>query len=208
MKYILKQLYALIFRNLPTMMNCLLCGLKYQHSWNIVGTPRIIKKPFLSSVLLGQRNGTIIIGRNFKCNNKTKSNSIGLIQPCVFNVATAGSTIKIGNNVGISGSTINATTTIEIGNNVLIGSGCLITDTDSHPIDWKVRIDERNENTRKAPIKICDNVFIGARSIILKGVTIGENSIIGAGSVVSKNVPANCIACGNPAKIIKTLNEQ
>lgn len=52
---------------------------------------------------------------------------------------------------------------------------------------------------------ICDNVFIGAKCIILKGVTIGENSVIGAGSVVTKNVPANQIWAGNPAKFIKNV---
>ena len=92
-----------------------------------------------------------------------------------------------------------------IGNNVLIGSGCLISDTDSHPIDWEDRFYDRNEKTRKAPIVIKDNAFIGARSIILKGVTIGEGAVIGAGSVVSKDVPHYSIVCGNPARVVKTL---
>ena len=154
---------------------------------------------------LKQNNGKIIIGDNFKCNNKVTSNSIGLIQPCVFNISSSGSRIIIGNNVGISGSTINATTTITIGDNVMIGSGCLITDTDSHPLHWKDRLEERNELTRRAPITIEDDAFIGARSIILKGVTIGKGAVIGAGSVVSKDVPPFAIVCGNPAKIVKTL---
>ena len=157
--------------------------------------------------MTGEKNGRLVIGKNFKCNNKIKSNSIGLIQPCVFNIATAGAEIVIGNNVGISGSTINATKSIKIGNNVLIGSGCLITDTDSHPIDWQDRINDNNEKTASSPIVIEENVFIGARSIILKGVTIGMNSVIGSGSVVAKSIPANCIAGGNPAKVIKYLNE-
>ena len=152
-------------------------------------------------------NGSLTIGNGFKCNNKVTSNSIGLIQPCVFNIATARAEIVIGNNVGISGSTINATKSIKIGNNVLIGSGCIITDTDSHPINWQDRVNNLNEKTESSPIVIEDNVFIGARSIILKGVTIGKNSVIGAGSVVTKSIPENCIAGGNPAKVIKYLNE-
>lgn len=152
------------------------------------------------------KNGTLAIGKNFKCNNKIKSNSIGLIQPCVFNIATAGAEILIGNNVGISGATINATKSIKIGDNVLIGSGCIITDTDSHPIGWEDRINNNNYKTISKPIVICDNVFIGARSFIMKGVTIGKNSVIGAGSVVTKSIPENCIAGGNPAKVIKYLN--
>jgi acetyltransferase-like isoleucine patch superfamily enzyme len=124
----------------------------------------------------------------------------------VFNIATAGGEIVIGDNVGISGATINATRSIRIGNNVLIGSGCLITDTDSHPINWHDRINNLNEKTANSPVVIEENVFIGARSIILKGVTIGRNSVIGAGSVVVKSIPENCIAGGNPAKVIKYLD--
>ena len=86
----------------------------------------------------------------------------------------------------------------------MIGSGCIITDTDSHPIRWQDRLDNPNSTVSK-PIVIEDNVFIGARSIILKGVTIGFGSVVGAGSVVSKDVPKNVIVCGNPAKIVKHL---
>lgn len=172
----------------------------------IVGRPRIILGNRLVKWFLKQSHGKIIIGDNFKCNNKVISNSIGLIQPCVFNISSSGSRIIIGNNVGISGSTINAATTITIGDNVMIGSGCLITDTDSHPLHWKDRLEERNEMIMRSPITIENDVFIGARSIILKGVTIGKGAVVGAGSVVSKDVPPFAIVCGNPAKIVKLIN--
>lgn len=84
--------------------------------------------------------GKIKIGKNFHCANTPQYNSIGTIQPCVFNYSKPNSIIEIGDNVGISGSTINATTKITIGDNVLIGSGCLITDTDSHPLHWEDRL--------------------------------------------------------------------
>lgn len=153
--------------------------------------------------LLRMPNGTIQIGSHFKCNNKVKSNSIGLIQPCVFNINTPGSRIVIGDNVGISGSTICAAKSVTIGDNVLIGSGCLITDTDAHPIDWRDRRENQNEQTLCAPIVIGNDVFIGARCIILKGVTIGDRAVIGAGSVVSKDVPEDCVVAGNPARVVK-----
>lgn len=200
----------MIYRNiniiLPTIYYSVISGLKINSTHIIVGRPRIIKKNRLVSWLLNQDNGKIIIGDNFKCNNKVISNSIGLIQPCVFNISSSSSRIIIGNNVGISGSTINATTTITIGDNVMIGSGCLITDTDSHPLHWKDRLEERNEMIMRSPITIENDVFIGARSIILKGVTIGKGAVVGAGSVVSKDVPPFAVVCGNPAKIIKFIN--
>lgn len=207
MKSFLKNTYNLLFVNLPTLYNSIRSRIPLDPTHRIVGKIRIIKKGWFIRLMTGEKNGRLVIGKNFKCNNKVTSNSIGLIQPCVFNIATTGAEIKIGENVGISGSTINATKCITIGNNVLIGSGCIITDTDSHPINWQDRVNNENNNTKSLPIVIEDNVFIGARSIILKGVTIGKNSVIGAGSVVTKSIPANCIAGGNPAKVIKYLNE-
>lgn len=207
MKSLLKKIYNIIFTNIPTLFYSILSGIPFDTTHNIRGKIRIIKKGLFICIITKQNNGKLSIGNKFKCSNKIKSNSIGLIQPCVFNIATEGSEIIIGNNVGISGSTINATKSIKIGNNVLVGSGCLITDTDSHPINWQERINDLNDKTMSAPIVIEDNVFIGARSIILKGVTIGMNSVIAAGSVVTKSVPSNCIAGGNPAKVIKYLNE-
>lgn len=189
----------------PTIYAQLACGLEVNLTHRIVGLPLIIRKNWFVRLCLNCDNGEIRISDNFKCNNRVKSNSVGLIQPCIFNISVANSQIIIGNNVGISGSTINATTSITIGDNVMIGSGCLITDTDSHPLHWKDRLDNRNDLTAKAPIVISDNVFIGARSIILKGVTIGEGAVVGAGSVVSKDVPPYTVVCGNPAKIVKSL---
>lgn len=205
MTRLLKQVYHFFSISLPTLFNSVVSGIKYDSTNKIVGHPVIISQGWLFKLYAKSKSGTLIIGHHFTCLNKVASNSIGLIQPCVFNIATSGSKIQIGNNVGISGSTINATTSITIGNNVLIGSGCIITDTDSHPLHYEDRNAERNEKTHRAPIVIEDNCFIGARSIILKGVTIGEGSVVGAGSVVSKDVPPHCVVCGNPAKVVKTL---
>lgn len=90
---------------------------------------------------------------------------------------------------------------VEIGDNVFIAPNCCIT-TAGHPIN----IDERNRGLEYAyPIKIGNNVWIGAEANILPGVTIGDNVTIGAGSVVNKSIPANSIAVGNPCKVIKTI---
>jgi len=125
----------------------------------------------------------------------------------MFSITSPGKLI-IGNNVGISGSTIRVTRGVTIGDNVLIGSGCIITDTDAHPLNWRDRREGHDEKTNSQPIVIGSDVFIGARSFILKGVNIGERSIIGAGSVVSRDVPADCVVAGNPARVVKKLDKE
>lgn len=110
--------------------------------------------------------------------------------------------IAIGNNVGMSSTRIWIHDSLTIGDNVKIGGGVLLIDTDCHPMDYMVRRSS-NEGTMSAPIVIEDDVWIGAQSIVLKGVTIGARSIIGAGSVVTKSIPADCIAAGNPCRVLK-----
>ncbi len=95
---------------------------------------------------------------------------------------------------------------ITIGDYVNIGAGCLIMDSNFHSTDWRMRMTkEDTKNARTAPIKIGDAAFIGARSIICKGVTIGDHAMIAAGSVVVSDIPANCMAGGNPARVIRIL---
>lgn len=128
-----------------------------------------------------------------------------------------GAELHIGDNSGISSACIWAKEKVVIGNEVLIGGDCLIIDTDAHNLDWRVRTGKyTDENGNKindiksaasAPIIIEDNVLIGTRCIILKGVTIGKHAIIAAGSVVTKSIPANCVAGGNPCRVIRINNE-
>lgn len=122
--------------------------------------------------------------------------------------------ITVGNNVIIN---INCTfvdcNKIEIGNNVLIASNVQLY-TATHPTEMYERLDSDWNKTSLTPyfrtyakaIKIEDNVWIGGGVIILPGVTIGENSVIGAGSIVTKSIPANSVAVGNPCRIIKSIN--
>lgn len=186
-----------------------LSGLPFEETMCIHGRAYVIRPTFLQRIYFHYNGGKITIGKGFTCNNKFISNSVGLLQPCLFNISAEGSRIIIGNNVGISGSTINASTSVSIGDNTIIGSGCLITDTDSHPILAEHRLLPYGggQYTKQSPIVIEGNVFIGARSIIMKGVHIGQGVVVGAGSVVTKDVPANVIVAGNPAKIIKYLKQ-
>ena len=95
---------------------------------------------------------------------------------------------------------------INFGNNVMIGGNTVIYDTNFHSLDPSLRNTNNDKvYAKKAAVNIKDNVFIGAHTTILKGVTIGENSVIGACSVVSKDIPPNEIWAGNPAKFIKKI---
>lgn len=145
----------------------------------------------------------ITIGDNFHCDHRLRLDAIDAYNNQVFTPS-----IVIGNNVTIQKDChIGAINKIVIGNNVLMGSKIFISDH-SHgdtslssillpPLDRPL--------ISKGPIYIENNVWVGEGAVILSGVTIGENSIIGANSVVTKSVSKNCVVAGNPAKIIKEL---
>jgi acetyltransferase-like isoleucine patch superfamily enzyme len=123
--------------------------------------------------------------------------------------------ISIGDRVFISGSLI-AANSIKIGNDVLVAWGVTVMDQNAHSIsfskrakdlvDWRVGKKDWS-HVKTAPIVISDKAWIGFNSIVLKGITIGEGAVIGAGSVVTKNVPAWTIVAGNPACIIREIPE-
>lgn len=147
----------------------------------------------------------IFIGDNFRMNNVSIDNPIGIYGRCQF-VVHPKAEIRIGKNVGISQSALVSHCSIVIGDNVDIVGGTLIFTSDFHSLDYKIRMSKDDQKCKvNSPVIIEDNVFIGARSIILKGVTIGRNSIVGAGSVVTKSIPSNQIWGGNPAKFIRNL---
>jgi acetyltransferase-like isoleucine patch superfamily enzyme len=152
------------------------------------------------------KNAKCMIGNNFFMNNGHKFNPIGRNSPCYI-IAYYNGNLKIGNNVSMSSCAINCHNAITIEDNVKIGGGVCIYDTDFHSLNSLHRMNSKldHENTKTAEVTIKRNAFIGAHSIILKGVTIGENSVIGAGSVVTKSIPSNEIWAGNPAKFIKEI---
>ena len=131
--------------------------------------------------------------------------------------------ISIGENCHIGASDFICSTEISIGSNTLVSYGCIIMDHDSHSLDFQERrIDvaaeyddfkhgrsgtaHKNWDTvKKAPIRIGNDVWIGMRSIILKGVTIGDGAVVAAGSVVTKDIPPRTLYGGNPARFIKEI---
>lgn len=123
--------------------------------------------------------------------------------------------IVIGNQVGMSSTRMWIKSGLHIGHRVNIGACVLLIDTDCHQMDYRMRRRDAAqhfgqeilaENILSAPITIEDDVWIGAHTLVLKGVTIGARSIIGAGSVVTRSIPPDCIAAGNPCRVIRSLN--
>ena len=99
------------------------------------------------------------------------------------------------------GSRISASDEITIGDGVMLANGAYITDS-----DWHGLYDRIDRNTGPQPVRLEDNVWIGDHAKVLKGVTVGANSVVAAGAVVTRDVPPNVVVAGNPAKIVKELD--
>lgn len=162
--------------------------------------------------LTGNRRGKIVIGDDFHLTSGDCINPICRnIRACIHR-GSSNAVITIGNHVGMSSPCIWILDRLTIGNNVNIGGNCMILDTDVHQLDYLARRGEKpvnnNDSTttvQTAPVTIENDVWIGANCQILKGVTIGARSVIGAGSVVTKSIPADSIAVGNPCKVIRRI---
>ena len=111
----------------------------------------------------------------------------------------------IGQNVSINGTCIGCEKLITIGDECLI-SDCFLADSDYHNLDPQLRHSPPGAKV-SAPITIEKNVWIGARATIMKGVQIGENSVVGLGSIIRKSVPANVVVIGNPQQIVKHFTD-
>lgn len=154
------------------------------------------------------KNATVKIGDYFVC----VSNPYNAIDcyPASKICVREGAKLIIGKYSGMTNSVIQCHESITIGDYVNIGAGCMIMDTNFHSTGWRIRAnreeDTQKKNVRTSPVTLEDYVFIGARSIICKGVTIGEKSIVAAGSVVVKSIPKGEIWGGNPAKFITKIS--
>jgi acetyltransferase-like isoleucine patch superfamily enzyme len=182
------KLYALkLFSGFITKPILFIKGIKAGNNNEFFGIPYFFRFP----------QSKISIGSNCIFRSDKTSNLIGVNRKCIFSTHYEGAIISIGNNCGFSGTSIGAAAEIRIGNNVLCGANSIITD-----FDWHLDISK----TKPAKVIIHDNVWIGVNVAILKGVTIGENSTIGANSLVVKDIPANVVAGGNPCKILKEIS--
>lgn len=149
------------------------------------------------------KSANVQIGRGLIINSGSQA-CIDNLSFSKLNVAS-GATLTIGKYSGFSNTVIQCREMVKIGNCVNIGAGCLIMDSDFHSTDWKDRNDRKTDisKAKTSPVVIGDHVLIGARVIILKGVNIGSRTTIAAGSVVVKDIPEDCLAGGNPCRVIR-----
>lgn len=161
--------------------------------WMCYGLP-IIQK---------HRRSTIRIGQRMSLRSTPASNPLGPNHPVIISTRRANTSIIIGDDFGMTGGSLVVDEALSIGHRVWIGANSIICDTDFHPLDPVLR-QQNPLHANTAPIRIEDDVFIGMNVLILKGVNIGARSVIGAGSVVTRDIPADVIAAGNPAQVIRS----
>jgi acetyltransferase-like isoleucine patch superfamily enzyme len=169
-------------------------NIPWRHGWHIYGIP-IIQK---------HRQSTMQFGPGLNLRSSVSSNPLSPTHPVILCTWQAGAMLEIGSNFGMTGGSLVAAEQIKIGDRVTVGANTTIMDTDFHPLDPEQR-QLHPQDAKTAPIVIEDDVFIGMNCLILKGVKIGRESVVGAGSVVTKDVPLRTIVAGNPARIIGNI---
>ncbi len=169
-------------------------GIKWGTGWRLYGVP----------VIQRHRESAMVFGPRLQLRSTLRSNPLGPNHPVFLTTWQAGAALKVGANFGMTGGVICAAESITIGDRVAIGANTTIIDTDFHPLDARWR-QEHPADARTAPIVIEDDVFVGMHCLILKGVRLGQGCVIGAGSVVTRDVPPGMIAAGNPAQVLKAV---
>lgn len=150
--------------------------------------------------------GKCIIGDNFLFTSGNYRNPMARNLSGFIHIENG--TVKIGNNVGMGSVCIMCVKEITIGDDCTIGANVIIVDTDGHSIYASERKNHSALGAKSKPIHIGNDVFIGVNSVILKGVAIGDNAVIGAGSIVNCDIPANEIWGGNPARFLRKIEQK
>lgn len=179
---------------LPTRLLFSVNGIVWGEQWHFYGMP-IVQK---------HRQSLMHFGSNLQLRSWVRSNPLGPNHPVFLCTWSAGAKLEVGDHFAMTGGTICAAESVTIGRHVAVGANCTIIDTDFHPLDSESRR-QYPQQANTAPIFIENDVFIGMNSLVLKGVRIGHNSVIGAGSVVTKDIPPCAVVAGNPARVIREL---
>lgn len=159
-------------------------------------------------IITNIKGASIVVGENCLICSRSEQTALGISHKTIIRTLRDKALINIGSNVRMSGTTICAMSSIIIGNRCVIGADVIITDTDFHSLDPNLRSSQQDSlNAIFKPVIIGDDCFIGGRSIILKGVQLGDRVVVGAGSVVTKSFKNGSIIAGNPAVLIKIINE-
>lgn len=194
-KYMIKEkivvklfrIRVLIIKILSTLIayvKCWFWGVKIGKECNFVGSILIYKEP----------GSTIKIGENCRFSSSSYTNFRGLNHKCILQTGQRNASIIIGDNCGFSGTSIVCNSSVLIGNNCVFGANVNIGDRDGHRDRYA---------TKDKMVCIGQNTWLGMNVTVLKGVSIGMNCVIGANSLVTKDIPDNVVAAGNPAKILK-----
>lgn len=173
----------------------MLNGIPWGDGWRLYGLP-IIQKHSQSKMQFGDR---------LSLRSTVRSNPLGANHPVILCTWQADSLLQIGDDFAMTGGTLCASERIIIGNRVTVGANSTIVDTDFHPLSPDQRL-AQPQGAKGSAIVIEDDVFIGMNCLILKGITIGCGSVVGAGSIVTQNVPDGVIVGGNPTKVIRENN--
>jgi len=148
----------------------------------------------------------VLVGEHVLAISKPELTHLGVSRPVILRTLNANALIQIGSDSGLSGVTICSVKSVVIGQGCLIGADVMIVDTDFHPVhELKRRHKPIPAAQETDGIEIGNDVFIGARAVILKGSKIGDGSVIGAGSVVTSSIPPNSIFAGNPARLVGSI---
>lgn len=181
-------------------------GVELAPNCSFCGIPKFRRAP----------NSSITIAEGCRFLSLFASNLHGINRPCMISTLVERASIEIGPGSGCSGTVIAATLSVKIGERVLCGANTTISDTDSHSLNYKERTPkffmpgniEFQETVHCAPVVIEDDVWLGMGVTVLKGVTIGARTVVGACSVVATSLPADVIAVGVPARPINNLAER
>lgn len=172
-------------------------GVRWRRRWRIYGMP----------IIQRFRGSRIELGEGLQLRSWPSSNPLAPNHRVVLATRSAQALIHVGRDVGMSGATIVAAERVEIGDCVFVGSNTIIVDTDFHPLNPEARRRDVLSGEHR-PVVLEDDVFVGMNSLILKGVHIGLGAVVGAGSVVTQDVPSGVVVGGNPARITRRLDEE